>query len=181
MSRYGVESRIDSASFAGATDPERIRRIFQSYDEVKLKILLDEFDAFALESADELIFTSMLPELPNLFNEIAKKVRIGILTGNTETRARLKLEKLGILQFVDIKLMYFSTLEKNKLELARQIKCEWDITYFGDNEIDLHVGRTLKAKTFIINSNFSMPINEPHENVLQQLSHEILLNLINQT
>ena len=100
QANHGLNQNRRLEKMPGATDVERIKKLFPCGDLKELQILVNEFDFYAIDGASELTFTSMLPELPKLFNIISKEVCIGVLTGNTMARARVKLEKLEILDLI---------------------------------------------------------------------------------
>ncbi len=99
--RFGIEDDLRDIDFAGRTDPAIVGSIFEKHDLPDRPEILDTFFRVYLRVLDDLIRATscrLHPGVGELLDRLDARgdVLLGLLTGNIEGGARIKVKALGI-------------------------------------------------------------------------------------
>jgi phosphoglycolate phosphatase-like HAD superfamily hydrolase len=165
----------DGYSFSGRTDPQIARDILASHGvagEVleraipeSIRLYLEHFGA-ALRAGEALVRT--LPGVRELLGRLAAipDVRIGLLTGNVQPGARLKLGAAGLEGFFDFALSCFGSDDADRyrlpalaLQRARRVLGPAlggeRLVIVGDSEHDVLCGRSIGARAVAVGTGWT--------------------------
>ena len=152
---YGLDARLDVINHHGMTDQEIITRISEAYglDRKAIKSgLKDCMESMSRRYAEIVKSETIVikPGVLNLMPRLAQNdINLGLVTGNLEKIARLKLKKIGINHF--FKIGGFGSDHIDRAELVKiAIQKAADRFYcdrrprafhFGDSPQDMQAGR----------------------------------------
>jgi len=152
---YGLDARLDVINHHGMTDQEIITRISEAYglDRKAIKSgLKDCMESMSRRYAEivksETIVTK--PGVLNLMPRLAQNdINLGLVTGNLEKIARLKLKKIGINHFFKIGGFGSDHIDRAELvkiairKAADRFYCDRPLRafHFGDAPQDMQAGR----------------------------------------
>jgi phosphoglycolate phosphatase-like HAD superfamily hydrolase len=169
----------DGYSFSGRTDPQIARDILAAHGvagealetavRASIRLYLEHFEA-ALRAGQTLVRT--LPGVPELLERLGRTpgVRTGLLTGNVEPGARLKLSAAGLERCFDFTLSCFGSDDADRyrlpalaLERARRVlgpEIRGDrLVIVGDSEHDVLCGRSIGARAVAVGTGWT-PIHK---------------------
>ena len=152
---YNVDTTIDVIDPSGMTDQQIIidvlcqsnlnEEFIRSKISECMKSMINYYSKFKNESL------VVLPGVKNLLNELSKKnYLMGLVTGNLESIAHMKLKGVGLDNF--FKLGGFGSDHTNRTELVKiaikKAKCDLrNVFLFGDTPLDITAGKQAGVKT----------------------------------
>jgi phosphoglycolate phosphatase-like HAD superfamily hydrolase len=160
----------DGYSFSGRTDPQIARDILARHGVAgpDLEAAIPEAIRLYLEYFRDLLRAGearveMLPGVRDLLERLGRRpeVRVGLLTGNVEAGARLKLRPLGLVAHFDFALSCFGSddpdryrlpalaLERARRVLGREVPGH-RLVLVGDSEHDVLCGRSIGARAVAV-------------------------------
>lgn len=167
---------IDPAgySFSGKTDPQIARDILSQHglEGDRLAACIPEAIRLYLlyfgEVAPRLGSARLLPGVRELLEALAarREARIGLLTGNVEAGARLKLGRFALTDFFDFSLSSFGSdhvdryrlpaiaLERARRSLGAAIGGD-QLVLVGDSEHDVLCGRSIGARSVAVGTGWT--------------------------
>jgi phosphoglycolate phosphatase-like HAD superfamily hydrolase len=118
--RFGVDDDLSSISFAGSTDGAIARQMFAAHDiSPTPENIADLFDGYVHHLALELPRREgkVLPGIVELLDALhgREDCVLGLLTGNTERGAELKLSHYGVWDFFEFGAFADDHVDRNKL------------------------------------------------------------------
>ncbi|KAG0608234.1 hypothetical protein M758_8G090100 [Ceratodon purpureus] len=150
---FGVEGTIDAIKHHGSTDPMVILNTLEHYGipqetaAPKLGELKAKMVEYAMQHASEVgEGLEVLPGVRELLEVLSRQeeVIIGLVTGNLEDIAWLKMEGLGIRQFFSIpNFGGFGSDHSDRGELVRIAAARADQMFPGGFRLRAHVGDTV--------------------------------------
>ncbi|XP_010248799.1 PREDICTED: uncharacterized protein LOC104591596 [Nelumbo nucifera] len=157
---FGIEGTIDAIQHHGQTDPSVIVNTLVHYGipyEVateKLPVLKSKMIEYAREHSKEVGGLQVLPGVESLLQALSSKqnVAIGLVTGNLEEIAWLKMEGLGIKKYFTVP--NFGGFGSDHIDRGHLVKIAADraaTLFSGSFDLRVHVGDTpndIKAAEF---------------------------------
>jgi len=152
---YGLDARLDVINHHGMTDQEIITRISEAYglDRKAIKSgLKDCMESMSRRYAEIVKSETIVikPGVLNLMPRLAQNdINLGLVTGNLEKIARLKLKKIGINHFFKIGGFGSDHIDRAELvkiaiqKAADRFYCDRRLRafHFGDAPQDMQAGR----------------------------------------
>lgn len=167
---FGIEALIDWKKHDGSVDRKIFQDILKDYkipDQqilAKLEDLFEErYNAFYQSMGND-YKKRLIREAKDLVVKLVKRgIRVGLLTGNLEKIARLKIETVGLDKF--LKFGLFGNEAEDRISLAKKIfkkaKNFFGIDFFPDNIYiigdtikDITCGKAIGAKTIGVTTGF---------------------------
>jgi phosphoglycolate phosphatase-like HAD superfamily hydrolase len=165
---YGVEGALGEYSFHGRTDPGIVRDLVGLWgadggdagnDSVVQRCLERYLQLLAAEVAEGVI--EVLPGMDDLVKALAadKRVLLGLLTGNVEAGARIKLAPTGLLPLFAVGAYGSDSGSRPELPAVAVRRAEAysgrhfagkEIVVIGDSPADVHCGAGLGVKTIAV-------------------------------
>lgn len=162
--RYGKTDALDDIEIAGKTDRNIAADILRKYDvdptEENVSRLLDEYVAH-LERLLPQLHGKVLPGISEILPRMKSKSNrvLGLLTGNIERGAKLKLQRYGLWDFFEFGAFADDHYDRNQLgEFARKRAAakhghQFDaaqIDVIGDTGHDIRCGKAFGARTIAV-------------------------------
>lgn len=165
---YGIKADLNDTSYRGKTDKRIIIEIMKKHGLSKKQVLFKINDAYEAMSkyVKQMIGSdnSIKPitNVRKLLVELEKNGHIlGLVTGNIEKVAKMKLEKVGLLKFFDIgefgdssemrsrlvKNAIKDTEEKFKIKFRKK-----DVFVIGDTPLDIEAGKEVDVMTIAVST-----------------------------
>lgn len=118
--RFGVDDDLSSISFAGSTDSAIVRQMFAAHDiPATTENIADLLDGYVHHLAKELPRREgrVLPGIVELLDALHRREDcvLGLLTGNIERGAELKLSHYGVWDFFEFGAYADDHVDRNKL------------------------------------------------------------------
>jgi phosphoglycolate phosphatase-like HAD superfamily hydrolase len=166
---YGRESQGERHQYAGKTDRQIILETFADRNEAELIGLFDLFTTTYLAklNANRAAFLERGSVLPGVRDVLARLVEHPViqsaLTGNIAAVARLKLELMDLIGFIDLDAGAYGSDHHDRTKLpkiaatraaqryGREFRGE-DIVVIGDTPFDIACGRAFGTRTIAIAS-----------------------------
>ncbi len=163
---FGQEILLNDYSMSGKTDTqivlELMARVGIGTTEVFLKIeRVWEYYLQGLEQTLEVIEPRVFPGIPSLVLRLSQhpQVVLGLLTGNVEQAAWIKLRSVGLDPYFCLgafgdqaarrDLLPEKAVAKAKMQLGKEFQGK-DIVIIGDTPNDIHCGRHLGVKSIAV-------------------------------
>ena len=166
------KASINQIRYDGKTDKQIIMEVLALYDMARKKIesMLDEIAEYYLASLEEnlkietnfTIFPGVTVLLENLQND--DEIVLGLLTGNLERGARLKLSPFGFNKYFAFGAFGSDSIHRNKLVPFAVKRAEKlfgkkfsgkEIVIIGDSIHDINCGKPYGAKTIAVATGFT--------------------------
>lgn len=162
--RFGVQSGLNGIEIAGRTDSGIARQIFAREGiEATPENVAAFFDRYLHYLAQQLPLTPgrLLPGIVELLAKMAKlpQVALGLLTGNLEAGARLKLTHYGVWEYFEFGAYADDHYDRNELGKFARVRAEERhecvfepdrIFILGDTVHDVACARAIGAKAVAI-------------------------------
>jgi phosphoglycolate phosphatase-like HAD superfamily hydrolase len=169
--RFGIDEDYRSIEIAGRTDSLIARQIFQKHGIVESPENLTAFFDGYLHHLDALLPTTngrLLPGILELLDALKKRpdVVLGLLTGNLQRGAELKLTHYGVWHYFEVGAFADDHHERNELgrfACARAVEragCEFPaerIFVIGDTPHDIACAHAIGAKAIAVATGASTP------------------------
>ena len=153
--RFGVDDDLSSISFAGSTDGAIVRQMFAAHDIPPTpENIADLFDGYVHHLARELPRREgrVLPGIVELLEALHQRgdCVLGLLTGNIEKGAELKLSHYGVWDFFEFGAFADDHVDRNKLGPVAQARAvekhgvsfaAEDVYVLGDTPRDIDCAR----------------------------------------
>ncbi|MFL6528799.1 MAG: HAD family hydrolase [Chthoniobacterales bacterium] len=162
--RFGAEDDLRDIEIAGKTDAAILRDILRKYNVEATERPIREFgDDYLLGLETELPRCDgrVLPGIGELLTRLKERPHIvlGLLTGNLERGAKMKLEHYGLWQFFEFGAFADDHHDRNELGAFARIRAREkhghdfdavDIDVIGDTGHDISCGKAFGARTIAV-------------------------------
>ncbi len=118
----GWEQSVEHVNFCGATDLDVFRKICAERGEVSTSEMEQAFFERLAPALDEQMKQNPVEVFPNIgkiLGKVSKHWKLGIVTGNIEATAKLKLKHAGLLEFFDERGFGCGCDHEDRVEIAR--------------------------------------------------------------
>ncbi len=118
----GWEQNVEHINFHGATDLDVFRKICAERGELSTPEMEQAFFERLAPALDEQMKKNKVEVFPNIGNILpilSKHWKLGIVTGNIEATAKLKLKHAGLLEFFDERGFGCGCDHEDRIEIAR--------------------------------------------------------------
>lgn len=139
---FGWEQNVDHINFYGATDLDVFRKICTVRDETSTPEMEQAFFDHLAPALDAQLSKNSLEIFPNIgkiLPRLSKGWKLGIITGNIEATAKLKLKHAGLLDYFDPCGFGCGCDHPDRVEIARLA-----LERAGDPEHRILIGDTPK-------------------------------------
>ena len=162
---YGEDIRVPPLDLGGATDAALVEKIFAACGmEPRPAAVSDFYEAYLLRLSeglrDDEFDGELLPGVRELLDVLREAgVMLGLLTGNVEEGARLKLERFGLNEYFAFGAFGHERVDRTELgplALDRAGKargrtfCAAETVIIGDTPRDVACGQALGARTIAV-------------------------------
>mgnify|MGYP001827324909 FL=1 len=151
---WGLENALQGVSFAGATDSGIARRVGDGRPREPMWESYQRHLAGMLEGAGEVL--QPLPGVVALLDRLQTcGARLGLLTGNMQGGARLKLGATGLVDYFDFGLSAFAEdgFARTELAEAARRRCGGGtLTIVGDTVADIECARHIGARVLAVST-----------------------------
>jgi len=171
---HGTELSTIPFEASGMTDSDIIESLLflsgcqPDYD--KLVLVLNELDKLSAQSDLVSLFQVFPGVVETLEFMESKNWDLGILTGNTLSRANSKIEKSGLMKFINPKFLFACAPGETRVAIANRAKTVirdfgfQKVAIIGDTPADIYVARQVGFQTIAVaTGKFSSEILELHK------------------
>ena len=162
--RFGSEDDLSDIEIAGKTDAAILRDILRKYKVEPTEAKISEFgDDYlgGLETELPRCAGRVLPGISELLTRLKERSQIvlGLLTGNLERGAKMKLEHYGLWQFFEFGAFADDHHDRNELGAFARTRAREkqghdfdaaDIDVIGDTGHDIECGKAFGARTIAV-------------------------------
>jgi len=168
---YGATGPIEKFPFAGKTDPQIVKELMTlaRFAPRLIEQKMDHFwDVYLERLREEMIRVDHLvvyPGVVELIQELHERdgVILGLLTGNIQQGARLKLEPTGLNQYFPVGAFGDDSADRNQLPriAVRRVRERYgrsfrgqDVVIVGDTPADIACARHFGARAIVVATGF---------------------------
>lgn len=146
---FGWDQGVEHVNFFGATDLDVFRKLCVERGEESTPEMEQAFFDCLAPALDERLAQNppeVFPNVEPILKEVSKQWTLGIVTGNIEATAKLKLKHAGLLEFFDERGFGCGCDHEDRIEIARHA---WEragkpkrTVLIGDTPSDIHAAKS---------------------------------------